>query len=77
MLLCGSHLHNLECSKHFVDGEPTEGNPHPTLELGYHDFTKKVKLLVGSRRRQLNYSRSNSKELPEHSDRVAAVREQL
>ena len=29
---CGS---DRVCSKHFVDGEPTEKNPNPTLELGY------------------------------------------
>ena len=28
------------CWSHFVDGEPTAENPHPTLNLGYPNFEK-------------------------------------
>ena len=31
------------CSKHFIDGEPTVQNPHPTLELGYEGYQNRVK----------------------------------
>ena len=33
------------CIKHFVDGEPTPMNPDPTIDLGYPDATRKVKLI--------------------------------
>ena len=40
------------CSLHFVDGEPTELNPNPTLHMGY-DSHKKAELLspVGVKRK--------------------------
>ena len=31
------------CSKHFVDGEPTELNPHPTLSMGHSDSSLEKK----------------------------------
>ena len=39
------------CSSHFVDGEPTAENPHPTLNLGYPDFEKKVQAILGKKRK--------------------------
>ena len=32
-------------SSHFVDGEPTAENPHPTLNLGYPNFEKRVQVI--------------------------------
>ena len=39
------------CSSHFVDGEPTEGNPHPTLNLGYPNFEKSMQAILGKKRK--------------------------
>ena len=39
------------CSSHFVDGEPTEENPHPTLNLGYPNFEKSMQAILGKKRK--------------------------
>ena len=39
------------CSSHFVDGEPTEEKPHPTLNLGYPNFEKRVQAILGKKRK--------------------------
>ena len=38
-------------SSHFVDGEPTAENPHPTLNLGYPNFEKRVQAILGKKRK--------------------------
>ena len=40
------------CSSHFVDGEPTEENPHTTLNLGYPNFEKRVQAILGKKGKQ-------------------------
>ena len=54
------------CTKHFVDGEPTPTNPHPTIDLDYPDATRKVKLI------SKNFSRRRKFDLEENSEPVAA-----
>ena len=38
------------CSSHFVDGEPTAENLHPTLNLGYPNF-ERVQAILGKKRK--------------------------
>ena len=38
------------CSIHFVDGQPTQSNPYPVLNLGY-DAEKKINTIIGVRRK--------------------------
>ena len=38
-------------SSNFVDGEPTAENPHPTLNLGYPNFEKRVQAILGKKRK--------------------------
>ena len=39
------------CSSHFVDGQPTAENSHPTLNLGYPNFEKRVQAILGKKRK--------------------------
>ena len=39
------------CSVHFIDGEPTKENPHPTLSLGYAGAEERVSKLLGKKRK--------------------------
>ena len=39
------------CSSHFVDGEPTVENPHPTLNLGYPNFEKTVQAIIVNKKK--------------------------
>ena len=34
------------CSAHFVDGQPTNENPFPTLDLGYNQPEKKCRRVL-------------------------------
>ena len=38
-------------SSHFVDGESTAENSHPTLDLGYPNFEKRVQAILGKKRK--------------------------
>ena len=38
-------------SSHFVNGELTEENPHPNLNLGYPNFKKRVQAILGKKRK--------------------------
>ena len=39
------------CSSHFVDREPRAENPHPTLNLGYPNFEKRVQAILSKKRK--------------------------
>ena len=40
------------CSSHFVDGEPIAENSHPTLNLGYPNFEKRVQAILSKKGKQ-------------------------
>ena len=64
------------CSQHFIDGEPTEENPYPTLNLGYHSSPRAKQVLNVPKRRKLSYgdiSISQSSSLPEADISSASI----
>ena len=58
--------HARVCSKHFVDGEPTLGNPDPTINLGYDRQIEKPRRVIVrkpiAKKRKLN---SETQEIPQ------------
>ena len=39
-------------SSHFMDGEPTAENPHPSLNPGYPNFELRVKTILAKKGKQ-------------------------
>ena len=39
------------CSSHFVDGGPAAESPHPTLNLAYPNFGKRLQTVFGKKRK--------------------------